>query len=57
MRSVVIVSNRSEGGAYLERVAHSMHSRAVRVDGYSPTDLLFGYNPVIYQHDCIVGDR
>ena len=43
--------------AYLDQVVPSMNTREVRVHGYLPAKLIFGYNPVIRHHDFTVRDR
>jgi hypothetical protein len=42
---------------YLDQVVHSMNTRVVRVHGYSPAELMFGYNPVIHHHEFTVRDN
>jgi hypothetical protein len=42
---------------YLDQVVHSMNTREVRVHGYSPAELLLGYNPNIHHHEFTVRDR
>jgi len=42
---------------YLDQVVHSMNTRDVRVHGFTPAKLLFGYNPVRHHHDFTVRDH
>ena len=56
-RIVVGGENIQGWSVYLDQVVHSMNTREVRVHGYSPAELLFGYNPVIHHHNFTVRDR
>ena len=42
---------------YLDQVVHSMNTREVRVHGYTPAELLLGYNPVRHHHEFTVRDH
>jgi len=42
---------------YLEQVVHSMNTREVRVHGFTPAELLLGYNPVRHHHEFTVRDH
>jgi len=42
---------------YLDQVLHSMKTREVRVDGFTPAELLFGYNPVRNHQEFTVQDH
>jgi len=56
-RRIVVGGGNIQGwSVYLNQVVHSMNTWKVRVHGYSPAELLFGYNLVIHHHDFTVRD-
>jgi hypothetical protein len=58
IRKIVVAGGDiNQWSSYLDQVVHSMNTRVVRVHGYSPAELMFGYNPVVHHHEFTVRDN